>query len=172
MHRKLNLTSLKKGSVFLLKLEHQLKLVNFQIRSFNIYFNSKLLSVVNEPKDSLSLQNDLDRVCESSNTWSMKLNVSKCKILHFGKKNARYSYFMGDDPGNKCELKESILERDLGVIAAKYLRWKEHISTIENKANRILVMFKRASFCLWKDLYVFLARPHVEYTIQAWNPFL
>ena len=59
---------------------------------------------------------------------------------------------------------------------AEDLSWKEHISTIVNKANRILGMLKRAFICrdpdLWKDLYVSLVRPHFEYAVQDWNPFL
>ena len=63
--------------------------------------DSKLLSVVNESKDSLSLQNDIDRVCEWSNTWGMKLfsNVSNCKVMHFGKNTQSYTYFMGETTG-------------------------------------------------------------------------
>ena len=51
--------------------------------------DSKLLSVVNVPEESLSLQNNLDRVCKWSNTWGMKLNFSNCKVMHFGKNNQR-----------------------------------------------------------------------------------
>ena len=51
--------------------------------------DSKLLYVVNEPEDSLSLQNVLDRACEWSNTWGMKLNFINFKIMHFGKNNQR-----------------------------------------------------------------------------------
>ena len=106
----------------------------------------------------------------------MKLNVGKCKIVHFGKKNPRISYFMEDAVGNRCKLEESTHERDLGVIIAEDLRWKGHISTIVSKANRILGMLKRTFICrdpgLWKDLYVSLVRPHLEYAAQAWSPFL
>ena len=44
------------------------------------------------------------------------------------------------------------------------------------KANMILGMLKRTfesrDHGLWKDLYVSLVRPHLEYSVQAWNPYL
>ena len=42
-----------------------------------------------------------------------------------------------------------------------------------NRANKILGMLKRAFICrdscLWKDLYMFLVRPHLEYAVKAWS---
>ena len=64
----------------------------------------------------------------------------------------------------------------MGVIVTEDLNWKEHISMIVNRANKILGMLKRAFICrdpfLWKDLYVSLVRPHLENDVQAWSPFL
>ena len=45
-----------------------------------------------------------------------------------------------EDHGNRWELEESSLERDLGVLVAEDLGWEGHISTIVNKANRVLGM--------------------------------
>ena len=44
------------------------------------------------------------------------------------------------------------------------------------KANRMLGMLKKTFESrdpkLWKELYVSLVRPHLEYAVQAWNPHL
>ena len=44
------------------------------------------------------------------------------------------------------------------------------------KANKILGMLKRTfesrDLKLWKELYVSLVRPYLEYAVQAWNPHL
>ena len=54
--------------------------------------------------------------------------------------------------------------------------WDAHISTIVNKSNIILGILKRAFVSrdpdLWREIYVSLVRPHLEYAEQAWNPLL
>jgi hypothetical protein len=56
------------------------------------------------------------------------------------------------------------------------LKWSGHVNRRVAKANRILGMLKRTFESrdpeLWKDLYVSLVRPHLEYAVQAWNPHL
>ena len=138
--------------------------------------DSKLLSIINEPKDSLNLQKDLDAICEWTRLWGMRLNVEKCKTVHFGRKNLREDYFMSDSSGSKIALGSSKLERDLGVTVSDDLKWEGHISTIVNKANRLLGLLKRTFICrdpgLWRNLYMSLVRPHLEYAVQVWNPYL
>ena len=40
------------------------------------------------------MQNDIDIIIKWTNTWLMKLNIDKCKIMHIGKKNNRNNYTM------------------------------------------------------------------------------
>ena len=42
--------------------------------------------------------------------------------MHFGKKNPRNFYFMGNEHGNKCELMGSSLERDFGGYSGRRLK--------------------------------------------------
>ena len=61
------------------------------------------------------LQNDLFKVGEWYKTWGMKINVEKCKVMHFGKSNPKAVYIMMDDDGNKRDIEQTNLERDLGI---------------------------------------------------------
>ena len=85
---------------------------------------------------------------------------------------------MTDSAGNENdnENEEKNLERDLGVIVGSDLKWREQVDRMVAKANRTLGMLKRTFESrepgLWKDLYVSLVRPHLEYAVQAWNPHL
>ena len=62
------------------------------------------------------------------------------------------------------------------MIVGSDLKWGEHVDRMVGKANRTLGILKRTFESrepgLWKDLYVSLVRPHLEYAGQAWNPHL
>ena len=70
-------------------------------------------------------------------------------------------------------MKETNLERDLGLIVGSDLKRREHVDIMVGKANRTLGMlkrtFERRKSGLWKYLYVSLLRPHLEYAAKAWN---
>ena len=99
----------------------------------------------------------------------MKLNVGKCKVMHFGAKNSRAQYCIGDK-----FLGSSECERDLGVMVSCDLRWKTQVRSAIAKANRMLGLLKRTFVSrevgLWTRLYCSLVRPHLEFAIQVWNP--
>ena len=67
-------------------------------------------------------------------------------------------------------------EKYLVVIVGNDLKWRELVDRIVGKANMKLCMLKRTfesmDTKIWKDLYVPLVRPHLEYAMQAWNPHL
>ena len=72
-------------------------------------------------------------------------------------------------------MRNSTLEKDLGLMVSEDLKWNEKISNILNKANRLLglltLTFIFRDPCLRRDLYVSLVRPHLEYAVQIWNPY-
>jgi hypothetical protein len=135
--------------------------------------DSKIISSIKGEMDINKLQNDLFAVGDWCRTWGMRLNVEKCKVMQFGKSNPKEIYCMTDSAGYENEIEETNLERDLGVIVGNDLKWREHVDRMVGKANRTLGMLKRTFESrepgLWKDLYVSLVRPHLEYAVQAWN---
>ena len=40
----------------------------------------------------INLQMDIDRLSEWAIIWQMELNVDKCEVIHFGRKNAKANY--------------------------------------------------------------------------------
>nr|XP_047129682.1 uncharacterized protein LOC124809582 [Hydra vulgaris] len=48
--------------------------------------DTKLLARLDHPLASQTLQTDIYNIADWCNTWKMKLNLDKCKIMHIGKK--------------------------------------------------------------------------------------
>jgi ribonuclease P/MRP protein subunit RPP40 len=133
--------------------------------------DTKLFGVVATAQDIEGLQKDLDNLCSWSKDWLMLFNVNKCKIMHFGYNNHGINFEMNGQ--NLIEVKE---ERDLGIIMQHDLKWGNQCLKVAKTANRILGMIKRTFNCLSKEvvlpLYKSLVRPHLEFGIQAWRPYL
>ena len=89
------------------------------------------------------LQKDLDGMGEWYRTWVMRLNVEKCKVMHFGKLNPKAKYFMTDYHENEINIEETRLEGDFGVNIGYDLKWSGHVDRMVGKANKMLGMLKR-----------------------------
>ena len=56
----------------------------------------------------------------------MSFNAGKCKVLHLGNKNNKFSYYMGGfAPGGQI-LEETKKEKDVGVIISNTLKPSAH----------------------------------------------
>jgi hypothetical protein len=136
----------------------------------------KLVGVIDGKLEKRSelLQDDLDTVYNWTKKWSTELNVSKCKTMHIGKNREKLGYTI---PGTVGEviLKETIEERDLGVMISNDLKWNRQCSVAAAKANKILGQIKNSFTYLdqitLKLLYTGLVRPHLEYAVSTWNPW-
>ena len=101
-----------------------------------------------------------------SDHWqmSMSFNVSKCKVLRYGRMNT------GIDPlysmyGEPIEIVNS--EKDLGVVFSKDLKeLVNHCGQCYSKANRILGLISRTirhkDRSILLSLYKSLVRPHLD----------
>jgi hypothetical protein len=137
--------------------------------------DTKLMAAIRNTSDCKSLQSDLDKATNWAKTWKMKFNNEKCKVMHIGKNNPLNQYTMLSNQSERNTLEKTSLERDLGVIISKDLKWKNQVEKATNKANAVLGVLKR-TFSHWtpetvKILYTTFVRPHLEYASSAWSPY-
>ena len=57
--------------------------------------DTKGLKEVAGEADRVKLQSTLDKLSQWATTWSMEFNVDKCKVMHVGRQNREYKYYMG-----------------------------------------------------------------------------
>ena len=107
--------------------------------------DTKLYRTVDSYGDSNMLQMDLYELDNWSESWQMKFNIQKCKVLHLGrKKNPRNFYLMFDNENECLSTIKDIRElTDLGVQMNESLRFEKQIGNVVQKANGVLESIKR-----------------------------
>ena len=134
--------------------------------------DTKLWCRITKDTDSVVLHDDLDSLQSWSDTWQLKFNADKCKVMHIGH-SFQTKYYMGEDSATK-ELKTVQQERDLGVVVTSDLKSSSQCLKSAATARRVIAMIRRtfrnmdiADFRLIYKTYI---RPHLEFCIQAWSP--
>ena len=118
---------------------------------------------------SETIQDDLERLYRWSTEWQMLFNITKCKVLHFGRNNANQIYYL-----NGIRLEECDSERDLGVETMSNLKASTQCRNACAKSIKVLGMINRT--VVFKDkeillcLYKSLVRPLLEYCTPVWSP--
>lgn len=131
----------------------------------------KLGKTVSSKEDVEILRQDLESLSKWAEAWQMNFNIDKCSVMHLGRNNSSNTYKI-----NGCELKSGNVEKDLGVVVDKTMKFSEQCNSAVSNANATLGIIKRTISCKNKDiilrLYKALVRPKLEYCIQAWRPYL
>ena len=101
----------------------------------------------------------------------MRFNIDKCRVMHVGAKNPNYVYkLMGS------ELSATNQERDLGVLVDSSMKMSTQCAAAVKKANSMLGIIRKGienkSASVILPLYKSLVRPHLEYCVQFWSPYL
>jgi len=124
--------------------------------------DGKLFGKVQSDLDTISFQEDLQRLLDWAKEWEMKFDVEECKVMRIGNSNKNSKYYM-----DKKELEKAQEEKDLGVLITNDLKASSQCVQARNKTNRVLGMIHRTIIYKTKDvllrLYKSLVRPHVEY---------
>ena len=58
--------------------------------------DTKMMSQILNETSCKDLQEDLNKLLEWSDEWSIKFNEEKCKVMHIGKSNPQFEYKMKD----------------------------------------------------------------------------
>ena len=116
------------------------------------------------------LQEDLGRIAQWSSMWDLPLNVEKCQHLS-----------STDNPSQDLTLPSGPLTkvdrvRDLGVTIDRSFTPSAQCADAAQRARKALFLLRGAianrTKEVWVALYCALVRPHLEYCIQAWSPYL
>ena len=119
------------------------------------------------------MQSDLDTLFEWSKKWLLTFHPGKCVNLRITlrKDTEPHVYHLGND-----DLKNVDEVKDLGVTVDGKLKFESHISGKVNKANQlwgaIKKAFKHMNPDIFKKLFCAHIRPHLEYAVQFWAPYL
>ena len=92
----------------------------------------KVVRVIEESKDQETLQSDLDKLVKWSESWQMKFNLSKCKIMHAGKVKTKHGYKMDGQ-----ELSQIDKEKDLVVFIYHKLSSSDQVVEARKRALRL-----------------------------------
>jgi hypothetical protein len=113
--------------------------------------DTKVYRPVNNQEDHTRLQSDLDNLLVWADKWQLQFNASKCKVMHYGKRNKDFAYTMNpDDPADKMEITTE--EKDLGVTFSRDLKFSIHVAKAANKGNGVIGAIRR-SFRLYGQKY-------------------
>ena len=124
-------------------------------------------------EDTDVMQEDLTTLNEWSKKWLLTFHPDKCVNLRISLKKdpGTHTYTLGNN-----ELKNVDEVKDLGVLVDRKLKFEKHTSVKVNKANQMWGVVKRAfkhmNQDIFKKLFCSHVRPHVEYAVQFWSPYL
>ena len=136
--------------------------------------DTKLYRPVQAIEDCCAIQEDINALENWSHNWLLKFHPEKCQVLKLGSEHPDYIFHMTDKDGNNIPLKETLVEKDLGVHVDNNLNFQHHIHKAVSKANQTLGLLRRTFRYMDKDtftaLYKSRVRPILEYANSVWSP--
>lgn len=145
----------------------------------NIHSNVRLFAddtavylAVQGQQDSVTLQNDLNKLQDWEKAWDMEFNPSKCQVLHISRSQnpIKNTYTM-----HGIALESIDHARYLGVDISSNLNFNHHVNRITANASKSLGFLKRniqtKNPGIREAAYTTTVRPQVEYGSTVWCPY-
>lgn len=135
--------------------------------------NLKIFTNIHTIDDCICLQNDLNSIKVWCDVNKLHLNVSKCKVVTYSRKQINITYEYTID-GNTLDRDNTI--KDLGVIFDTQLTFIQHINKKTAEALKMLGFIIRNCLSFTntealKILYASYVRSKLEYGSLIWNPY-
>ena len=131
--------------------------------------DTKLIRPVINTEEAEILQRDIDKLKKWTEENGMEFNAKKCAVLHFGSKNLKNQYCLGD-----TLLATSEVERDLGLLVQDNLKFDQNIRKIAQKCQHLISQVNRSfsekDLGLMMKLYNTYIIPHLDFGSSVWNP--
>ena len=108
------------------------------------------------------MQDDLKKLEDWTSRWLLKFNDEKCKTMHFGYSNPRYSYEL-----NSNKLEPTSEEKDLGVIISDNLQPSVQCAKAANRAMSAFGIVKKCFKHLDQESFPILYKSYVRPQRQA-----
>jgi hypothetical protein len=133
--------------------------------------DGKGAKIVKNAADAAVLQDTLDMLCGWAKKWGMCFNEKKCKVMHVGRNNPGFDYYM-----NGVKLTAVEEEKDVGITVQNNLKPAKHCQRVAATAMGVLKQlaknFHYRDKKIFLKLYTQYVRPHVEFATPAWSPWL
>ena len=119
-------------------------------------------------------QADLDTICSWAKAWDLPFNEDKCQ--HLAPRCPEVPLQLTAWDGSPHEIAHCSLTRDLGIQVSADFKASRQCAAAATKARRALFQLRAAISCkdvkVFVPLYCAFVRPHLEYCVQAWAPYL
>lgn len=89
--------------------------------------DTKLYRRISNSEDCTTIQSDLNKLSEWTDTWLLRFNATKCKSMHLGKSNPKNKYYIKEG-NDTIQVEQITVEKDIGVNFDSELKFSEHIS--------------------------------------------
>ncbi len=133
--------------------------------------DTKIYSKISNDNEAAGIQEDLQKLQQWSDKWLLRFNADKCKTMHIGHGNPMTDYQMG---GTTLGVTKE--EKDLGVYITPDFNSSAQSSRAATKGMNCLRVIRRTFKYIDADsfqtLYKTYIRPHLEYCVQAWCPWM